>query len=131
MEKLNLSSKIALCLFGLAVVLMFVAVCIPTDFLSVKICAAAIIITGIGVIVETVARMLSKKGFRAKFITSFLPVGIIYGIVTILYLVFFHDCKALGITANVLMCVAGVHGITACVLLHIDEAKSQRIKGEK
>lgn len=130
MEKLKLSAKIALCLFGLAVVLMFIAVLIPYDVLEYQLCGTSIIVAGIGAFVALTARMLRKKGFRAKFIAGFLPVAIIYFIVTMLYLVFFHDCEALGIAGNILMGVAGVYGITAFVLQNIDEAKQRKIKGE-
>jgi len=130
MEKMNLSTKVALCFFGLAVALMFIAVCIQYDALGFKLCGTSMVVAGIGAFIELTARMFQKEGFRAKFIAGFLPMALIYGIVTMLYLVFFHECEALGIAGNILMCVAGVYGITAFVLHHIDEAKTRKIKGE-
>ena len=131
MEKLNLSAKIALCFVGVATVLMFIAVCCSAYPVVYELLGASAISAAIGVLVSTVARMFSKEGIRAKFIAGAIPMAIVYFIVVMLYLVFFHECTALGTASGILMCVAGVYGATAFVLSQIDEAKSdKKMKGE-
>lgn len=129
-KKLNLSAKIALCFVGLATVLMFIAVCCSAYPVAYKLLGASAISAAIGALVFTIARMSSKDGIRAKFVAGAIPMALVYFIVVMLYLVFFHECTALGTASGILMCIAGVYGIAAFVLSQINEAKQVKLKGE-
>lgn len=131
MKTLNLSAKIAVCFGGVAVLLAIVAMCCTSVSLENQIFGVAIIVAAIGALVLMTARMLSKKGLRAKFITGAVPVALVYFIVTMLRLTFFMECETLGWISGILMCVAGVYGIVAFVLFSIDDAKAdKKLKGE-
>ena len=131
MKNLNFWTNVSDSIISLAVVIAFVGMFIFDEVVGYYLTSSGIILAAIGVFVYTIARIFSKNSIRAKFKAGIIPIALVYFITVMLYITFFHECKALGITSSILMVIAGVYAIAAFVLQQIDETKSeQKKKGE-